>query len=66
MQRLSFCVNGTSPPGGEINEQEGKTQIVPFVCLEEGFDCHPDETLNVCLLNNDLKKCQTELLTLLK
>lgn len=58
MQRLSLRVDGTSLPGKEINEQEGKTQIAPFVCVEGGFDCSLDETLNVCLLNYDLKSAK--------
>lgn len=60
MQGLSLFVDGTSLPGGEIDEQEGKTQIALFVWEEGGFDCSPNDILwksqaQQCLLNHNLK-----------
>jgi len=41
MQRLSLRVDGTSLPGGEMDEEEGKIQIALFVWEERGCDCSP-------------------------
>lgn len=51
MQRLSLSVDGTSLPGGEIDEQEGETQIALFVWEARSFDCSPNE------IHNESHKC---------
>lgn len=45
MQRPSFCVDGTSRPGGEIDEEEGKnTDSLVLFGRSGGADCSMNET----------------------